>query len=140
MKNKFTSLITDPGSARFVVSAFLAVFFLSSDKIIQPTEAHGYMTSPRTRNQFAAEDGKDVPTAGYPPREYCTHCLNTNSGVCGKVSFVHLMPIALTADDIAWILQTYIYFSFPLCSSNYVFYFQKSDKFAQLRQLRRWTW
>ena len=94
------------------------------------------MTSPRTRNQYAAEDGKDVPTAGYPPREYCTHCLNTNSGVCGKVSFVHLIPIAPTADDIA-----NLYLLSPLSVHKITYFiFTKSDKFAQLRQLRRWTW
>ena len=66
------------------------------------------MTTPRTRNEFAAQEGVDGGgTAGLPPREYCTHCLNTNTGVCGSVSHFDVklyflrLPIAfiLLCDD-----------------------------------------
>ena len=39
------------------------------------TEAHGHMTSPRSRNWFANQEGVDgwqtEPTAGVPPKENC---------------------------------------------------------------------
>lgn len=53
-------------------------------------DAHGHMTSPRSRNWFAAEEGLGGygggGQAGIPPQESCPHCLNANEGVCGKVS------------------------------------------------------
>jgi len=49
-------------------------------------EGHGHMTSPRSRNWVAYEDGSDSSgAAGVPPKEYCYHCLNTKAAndVCG---------------------------------------------------------
>ena len=37
-----------------------------------------------SRNWVAHEDGVESQAAGVRPREYCHHCLNTNTGVCGK--------------------------------------------------------
>ena len=70
-------------------TAFIALttFVIISNFLVTNVEGHGYMTTPRTRNEFAAQEGVDGGgTAGLPPREYCTHCLNTNTGVCGSVS------------------------------------------------------
>jgi len=65
-------------------------FSLLSSVMIDITDAHGYMTSPRSRNWYASEDGVDgwdtVQSPGVPPKENCPHCLNGNEGVCGKVS------------------------------------------------------
>lgn len=48
--------------------------------------------SPRSRNFYAHDviSGENAcqGQAGCPPGEYCQHCLNTNTGVCGK-STVH---------------------------------------------------
>jgi hypothetical protein len=44
---------------------------------------HGYVSSPRSRNWIAHEDGIEGVQAGAPRREYCQHCVNRNSGVCG---------------------------------------------------------
>jgi len=46
-------------------------------------EGHGYVASPRSRNWVAYEDGIEGEQAGVPRREYCSHCLNRNSGACG---------------------------------------------------------
>ena len=70
-------------------ASFIAftTFMIMSTFLASNVEGHGYMTTPRTRNEFAAQEGVDGGgTAGLPPREYCTHCLNTNTGVCGSVS------------------------------------------------------
>ena len=46
---------------------------------------HGYMFQPSSRNYYSNINGKDYGSeSGVPiPREYCYHCLNTNTGVCG---------------------------------------------------------
>jgi hypothetical protein len=46
---------------------------------------HGYMFQPSSRNYYSNINGKDYGLeSGVPiPREYCYHCLNTNTGVCG---------------------------------------------------------
>jgi hypothetical protein len=65
----------------------LLVFLCSSiDNLV---DAHGYLSSPRSRNWMAAEDGVNAPTAGLPNREYCPHCLNVNpsDGICGRSSY-----------------------------------------------------
>ena len=51
----------------------------------QSVDAHGHLTSPRSRNWYAAEDGGSGP--GVPPIDYCPHCLNVNNGVCGYTSY-----------------------------------------------------
>lgn len=65
-----------------------AVLYFSS--LIISIDAHGHMTSPRSRNWFAHEDGVtsgiDNAQTGIPPKENCQHCLNSNEGVCGKVA------------------------------------------------------
>ena len=45
---------------------------------------HGYISSPRSRNWYAHEEGASFGAVdGKPLKEYCPHCLNINSGVCG---------------------------------------------------------
>ena len=48
-------------------------------------EGHGYLFEPASRNYWSNVHGKDYGLErGRPsPREYCFHCLNTNTGVCG---------------------------------------------------------
>ena len=48
-------------------------------------EGHGYLFEPASRNYWSNVHGKDYGLErGLPsPREYCFHCLNTNTGVCG---------------------------------------------------------
>jgi hypothetical protein len=66
----------------FIALSFVMIFCHNS---IMQADAHGFMLTPRTRNEFAAQEGVDgVPTAELPSKEYCSHCLNTNNGVCGK--------------------------------------------------------
>jgi hypothetical protein len=51
------------------------------------TEGHGHLTSPRSRNFEAREDGAwGRGGAGVPPKETCPHCLNTkaNNEICGR--------------------------------------------------------
>lgn len=63
----------------------LSAFVLLFSNLVTMSDAHGMMTSPRARNEVAATDGLDSgKQAGFPPKEYCSHCLNENSGVCGK--------------------------------------------------------
>ncbi|KAL7551272.1 hypothetical protein ACHAWF_014457, partial [Thalassiosira exigua] len=52
---------------------------------------HGHMLTPRSRNWYAYEVGRDDPTNspdGIPPREYCSHCLNSKlaTETCGRGS------------------------------------------------------
>jgi len=68
-------------------ASFMAysAFVILSQHFIKDVDAHGFMSTPRTRNQFAAEEGLDGgSTAGLPDKEYCSHCLNSNNKVCGK--------------------------------------------------------
>mmetsp|Transcript_12391 Transcript_12391/g.35983 ORF Transcript_12391/g.35983 Transcript_12391/m.35983 type:complete len:880 (+) Transcript_12391:205-2844(+) len=47
---------------------------------------HGYMFDPPSRNYVAHDIGIDPGNpsqVGIPSAEYCPHCLNTNSGLCG---------------------------------------------------------
>lgn len=45
---------------------------------------HGYMFEPMARNYWSSLNGvTSGTTSGFPGREYCPHCLNTNTGVCG---------------------------------------------------------
>jgi len=68
------------------VAALVIVTILSPTMVIK-VEAHGHLISPRSRNWFAWEEGVDGGgVAGLPPKEFCTHCLNTNNGVCGKTT------------------------------------------------------
>jgi len=53
--------------------------------------AHGHLLSPRSRNFFAYEAGRDDTTnspPGLPPREFCSHCLNVKlaTDTCGRGS------------------------------------------------------
>uniref|UniRef100_A0A7S4M6J5 Chitin-binding type-4 domain-containing protein n=1 Tax=Odontella aurita TaxID=265563 RepID=A0A7S4M6J5_9STRA len=82
--------------SRFASSLLSALLLLAGSSFRGgpgPTsvDAHGHMTSPRSRNWVAAEDGvngwgDDSARAGVPPKESCPHCLNNNLGVCGKVA------------------------------------------------------
>jgi len=68
-------------------ASFMAysAFVILSQHFIKDVDAHGFMSTPRTRNQFAAEEGLDGgSTAGLPDKEFCSHCLNSNNKVCGK--------------------------------------------------------
>lgn len=54
--------------------------------LIGTAHGHGYMFEPPTRNYDAWLNGMDSGSQeGVPPREYCTHCLNTKGpgSVCG---------------------------------------------------------
>jgi hypothetical protein len=62
-----------------LIFPFLSVLGL----ILEGTHGHGMVTSPRSRNWFAHEEGANVPQLGLPAAEYCFHCLNANTGVCG---------------------------------------------------------
>jgi len=88
-------------SLPFVLSAL--VFFAA---IIHPTHGHGHMTSPRSRNWVAWEDGVDGSVAGSRAREYCTHCLNTNNGVCGVSPYNDYdQNLDSTGQPMPWISQ-----------------------------------
>lgn len=59
---------------------------------------HGHLISPRSRNFFAYEAGRDDTTnspPGLPPREYCSHCLNAKraDATCGRGSAQSYDPI-----------------------------------------------
>jgi len=62
-----------------VVAAFAVTNSISG------CHGHGYMLQPPSRNYWSNLNGKDYGLeSGVPiPREYCFHCLNTNTGVCG---------------------------------------------------------
>jgi hypothetical protein len=57
--------------------------FLALLPLVAHVRGHGYQSSPRSRNWYAAEEGIEGNQPGVPRREYCPHCLNTNNGVCG---------------------------------------------------------
>jgi hypothetical protein len=64
-------------------------FFLFSSlmyfvTLMSSVESHGGLVSPRSRNEVANAEGTTGAKQGVPPKEYCWHCLNRNSGVCGK--------------------------------------------------------
>lgn len=64
-----------------------AVAILPSQRVF--VKAHGYPTSPRSRNFYAHDiinTSECQGGAGCPPAEYCPHCLNLNDGVCGKTT------------------------------------------------------
>jgi len=64
--------------------SLLGVALIAGSWFIHECNGHGMMTSPRSRNEFAAQQGVEgVRAPGLPPKEYCSHCLNTNRGVCG---------------------------------------------------------
>jgi len=62
----------------------LACLWLLSS--VQRVSGHGVLTSPRSRNWYAHMEGTDAAKAGVPLAEYCQHCLNLNSGICGNSS------------------------------------------------------
>ena len=62
------------------VTCLLGFLFL----LVDPASSHGDLTSPRSRNWYSNMEGLDWGTSdGSPSREYCSHCLNLNHGVCG---------------------------------------------------------
>lgn len=69
-----------------------AIFVLATLTFDSPTlvKGHGFLKTPRSRNWFAHDvienHKEDCPTRpiGCPEPEYCQHCLNVNTGVCGK--------------------------------------------------------
>ena len=46
-------------------------------------DAHGMVTSPRSRQWVAYQDGIEGNQVAKPPPEYCYQCANRNRGVCG---------------------------------------------------------
>jgi len=74
--------------SRFAAS--LSALLLLHGSVVDRVEGHGHMTSPRSLNWYAAEEGLGGygggGQVGVPPQESCPHCLNANEGVCGKVS------------------------------------------------------
>jgi hypothetical protein len=68
-------------SSSYVVAFAAATVFTS---YISGVSGHGYMFQPSSRNYYAYVNGKDYGLeSGVPSREYCYHCLNTNTGICG---------------------------------------------------------
>lgn len=71
----------------FSISTALAfaALVLTATKILPGINGHGYMFQPESRNYWSNVNGKDYGLeAGVPiPKEYCYHCLNTKTGVCG---------------------------------------------------------
>ncbi len=54
--------------------------------VMDSTEGHGFLKSPRSRNYYASVEGADWGgEIGQPAKEYCPHCLNskTEDQVCG---------------------------------------------------------
>lgn len=63
---------------------FLACLTFHSPSLVR---GHGFLQSPRSRNFYAHDiisTNECSGSAGCPPAEYCEHCLNGNTGVCGK--------------------------------------------------------
>lgn len=85
----------------------LFLLFLSLSSLVTTVSAHGMVTSPRSRPYFAYEEGVDWgQQAGKPPREYCSHCLNGNRGVCGfSPSFDYDEWRDTTGNPMPWISQ-----------------------------------
>lgn len=52
--------------------------------LVPGAKSHGNLVSPRSRNQVARENGTTGARPGVPVKEYCSHCLNLNNGICGK--------------------------------------------------------
>ncbi|KAL7541081.1 hypothetical protein ACHAXR_010610 [Thalassiosira sp. AJA248-18] len=68
-------------------SASLALLTTFAIHAPSAVEGHGYLTSPRSRNYYAHDiltSGECTGQSGCPPGEYCHHCLNANTGVCGE--------------------------------------------------------
>lgn len=68
---------------KFLLSTTAALAFAN---LIGNTHGHGYMFEPLSRNYYAWLNGVSWGTAREaPPKEYCTHCLNTKGpgSVCG---------------------------------------------------------
>jgi len=53
--------------------------------LVSHATSHGMVTSPRSRNWVAYQDGGSSGI-GVPPNEWCAQCLNRNTGVCGKAT------------------------------------------------------
>ena len=52
--------------------------------IVSLVDGHGYLSSPRSRNIVAYQDGKSWTTdPDIPKKEDCPHCLSRNEGACG---------------------------------------------------------
>lgn len=72
------------------------------------TTGNEYMSSPRTRNWYAYEEGSDVATpsvSGVPLTEYCFHCLNHKAAdeICGIGSIQSYDDwIDFNGDPIPW--------------------------------------
>jgi len=64
-----------------VLGTVTAVLALLSSTI--KVSGHGYLSSPRSRNFYAAQDGTDEGKVGVPKKDYCPHCLNVNYAACG---------------------------------------------------------
>lgn len=64
-------------------SILLYVFALLSH--LDVTDAHGYLSSPRSRNFYASVEGTNGFQDGVPGKEYCAHCLNRKDATdsCG---------------------------------------------------------
>ena len=84
---------------------------------------HGYMFQPSSRNYYSNINGKDYGSeSGVPiPREYCYHCLNTNTGVCGTyhVIFYNLFQVEYKYIEAIISLDS---FDDELCSLLYAFF------------------
>lgn len=67
---------------KIAMTPVLNVLFLATLPAF--VHGHGYMFEPSARNYLAHTNGiEGVSTSGVPQPEYCPHCLNSNSGVCG---------------------------------------------------------
>eukprot|EP00549_Striatella_unipunctata_P011843 CAMPEP_0118716170 /NCGR_PEP_ID=MMETSP0800-20121206/27336_1 /TAXON_ID=210618 ORGANISM="Striatella unipunctata, Strain CCMP2910" /NCGR_SAMPLE_ID=MMETSP0800 /ASSEMBLY_ACC=CAM_ASM_000638 /LENGTH=434 /DNA_ID=CAMNT_0006622529 /DNA_START=157 /DNA_END=1461 /DNA_ORIENTATION=+ len=75
--------------------------------IINTVSGHGYMYTPRSRNWVANQDGVNGgSSADLPKREYCHHCLNTNTGVCGKsTTYNYDTYTSASGSPMAWTSQ-----------------------------------
>jgi len=66
------------------------ISILSSLFVLPKVYGHGYLSSPRSRNWVAHQDGSDswlgTGDPGTPPAEYCYHCLNNKAAneICGS--------------------------------------------------------
>lgn len=93
-----------PAMCRILVSSLVSLIALAS--VICPVHSHGHLTSPRSRNFQANEDGIEGVQSGVPKREYCPHCLNKNAGVCGmSPNFDYDKWLDSTGASMPWISQ-----------------------------------